>query len=249
MKPLKVVIVDDEPGSIAALEQLLQTYCQQVRVVAHASNPVAAKEVIERENPDLVFLDIEMPYGNAFDLLDSLSVIDFEVIFVTAYNNYAIKAFRYAAADYLLKPISIEELVAAVERVEKRHGHKEINSRVLSVLANVTNGAERHKRIILPTLEGFLVEDVSNIMYLHAEGSYTYFHMADKRKLLVSKNLKEFEEMLPDANFCRIHHSSIINVDYVKKYFKGRGGEVEMEDGEVILISSRKKADFFSRFR
>ncbi|MCU0335456.1 MAG: LytTR family DNA-binding domain-containing protein [Chitinophagaceae bacterium] len=249
IKPLKAVLVDDEAGSVAALDQLLQTYCPQLQVVGSAANPIEAKEVIEREVPDLVFLDIEMPYGNAFDLLDSIGEIKFEVIFVTAYNNYAIKAFRYAAADYLLKPISIDELVAAVDRVEKRRGHQEINNRVLSVLASVSGGADAFKKIILPTLEGFLVEDVSKIMYLHAEGSYTYFYMADRRKLLVSKNLKEFEDMLPEPTFCRIHHSSIININFVKKYYKGRGGEVEMEDGETILISTRKKSEFFSRFR
>lgn len=246
---IKTILVDDEPGSLAMLEQLLITYCPSVQIIGKAVNSVEAKSLIENLHPTLVFLDIELPYGNAFDMLDKISSISFEVIFVTAYNNYALKAFRYAAADYLLKPVNIDELIAAVNRISSRLGEKKVNNRIVSLLENIGNNADPFKKIILPTVDGFLVEDINNIMYLQAEGSYTCFHLQQNKKVLVSKNLKEFEDILPEQLFCRIHHSTIININYVKKFFKGRGGEVEMQDGQMILIATRKKADFLSRFR
>lgn len=246
---IRCILVDDEPLSLATLEELLRKYCPSVVVEGKAVNPIQGAELARELNPDLVFLDIEMPFGNAFDMLDKLEPVTFEVIFVTAFNEYALKAFRYSAADYLLKPINIEELQEAVGKIERRIGEKNVNTRIASLLENLNQGPGPFKKISLPTTEGFIVEDIDNIMYLHAEGSYTYIHLKDNQKILVSKHLKEFEDMLPELNFCRIHHSSIININYVKKYFKGRGGEVEMQDGETILISTRKKSDFFSRFR
>ena len=246
---ITTVLVDDEPGSLATLEQLIHTYCPDLQVVGKAMNPIQARELIDSVQPQLVFLDIEMPYGNAFDMLDQMGDIKFEVVFVTAYNNYALKAFRYAAADYLLKPLNIDELVEAVNKISRRLSSNTVNNRIHSLLENLQQKSEKFRKIILPTNDGFLVEDVSQIMYLNAEGSYTTIHLAPNRKVMVSKILKEFEDMLPEEDFCRIHHSSIININYVKKFFKGRGGEVEMQDGEIMLISTRKKSDFLSRFK
>ncbi|MCU0394676.1 MAG: LytTR family DNA-binding domain-containing protein [Chitinophagaceae bacterium] len=246
---INTILIDDEPGSIRALEGLLEKYCPVVNIIGQAQNPIEGAKLVQEMQPDLVFLDIEMPYGNAFDMLDKLAPIRFEVIFVTAFNNYALKAFRYAAADYLLKPISIEELSEAVNRISERLDRKKVNTSIETLLSNLHNEGSNAKRISLPTQDGFRVEDINNIMYLHAEGSYTFIYLKDKEKILVSRNLKDFEDMLPDNIFCRIHHSSIININYVKQYFKGRGGEVEMQDGEIILISTRKKADFFKMIR
>ncbi len=247
---IKAIIVDDEAGSVRTMEELLSKYCHSVEIVGKAYDPEEAAEVIAVQKPQLVFLDIEMPFGNAFDLLDKIAPVDFEIIFVTAFNNYAIKAFRYAAADYLLKPINIEELKESVARIEQRLGEQQVNARIETLLENLQapeNGAFR--KISLPTTDGFRIEDIHNIMYLNAEGSYTFIFMKGGEKILVSKNLKEFEDILPESIFCRIHHSSIININYVKQYYKGRGGEVVMEDGEVIMISTRKKADFFKMIR
>lgn len=243
---IKAIIVDDEPGSVRTIEALLSRYCPTVEVVGKAYDPEEAAVMIAAEQPQLVFLDIEMPFGNAFDLLDKLAPVTFEIIFVTAFNSYAVKAFRYAAADYLLKPLDIEELKAAIGRIENRLGGNQINKRIEMLLENIRQpepGAFR--KISLPTSDGFRIEHIHKIMYLHAEGSYTYIFLENGQKVLVSKNLKEFEDLLPENIFCRIHHSSIININFVKQYYKGRGGEVEMTDGELIMISTRKKADFF----
>ena len=248
-KLITTLLVDDEPGSLATLEQLIQMYCPSLKVIGKAMNPIEAAAMIEELQPQLVFLDIEMPYGNAFDMLDKMNDISFEVIFVTAYNNYALKAFRYAAADYLLKPLNIDELVDAVNRIAGRIGNHDVNSRIGALLDNLNNKSDKFRKIILPINDGFLVEDVEQIMYLNAEGSYTTIHLASNKKVMVSKLLKEFEDMLPESDFCRIHHSTIININYVKKFYKGRGGEVEMANGEIMLISTRKKSDFLSRFK
>ena len=245
---ITAIIIDDEPGNIVTLEELLKTYCPIIQVEATTLNPLKGLELIHKINPHLVFLDIEMPFINAFDLLDKLAPVTFEVIFITAFNDYAIKAFKYAALDYILKPVNIKELQAAVERTEKRLHEKNINTRVASLLGNLKTGNHHLQRIGLTTADGIRFENVSNIMYLEAEGSYTNVYIKGNIKELVSKNLKEFEDILPESLFCRVHHSFIINMHSIKKYYKGRGGYVEMENGASIEISVRRKEEFFSRF-
>ncbi|MGF2413612.1 LytR/AlgR family response regulator transcription factor [Ferruginibacter sp.] len=248
MQTINAVIIDDEPGNVVTLLELTKQYCPNVVIAGTAPDPLKGYELIKETNPDLVFLDIEMPYGNAFDLLDKLLPVSFEVVFITAFNDYAIKAFKYAALDYLLKPVNINELKEAVDKVNKRLEEKNVNARINTLLSNFKPENISLQKIALPTVEGCYFEDINNIMYLQAENSYTYIHSKGKPKILVSKSLKEFEDILPAALFCRIHHSSIININYVKKYFKGRGGYVQMEDGTSVEISVRKKNDFFERF-
>ena len=184
---ITTVLVDDEPGSLATLEQLIHTYCPDLLVVGKAMNPIQARELIDSVQPQLVFLDIEMPYGNAFDMLDQMGDIKFEVVFVTAYNNYALKAFRYAAADYLLKPLNIDELVEAVNKISRRLSSNTVNNRIHSLLENLQQKSEKFRKIILPTNDGFLVEDVSQIMYLNAEGSYTTKLLTDGVRRIAQK--------------------------------------------------------------
>jgi two-component system, LytTR family, response regulator len=248
MPNISAVIIDDEPGNVVTLLELTKQYCPAITIVGTAPDPVLGYKLITEKSPDLVFLDIEMPYGNAFDLLDKLLPVTFEVVFITAFNDYAIKAFKYAALDYLLKPVNINELIAAVDKVEKRMAEKNVNTRINAMLNNFKPENAELQKIALPTAEGCYFEDIRNIMYLQAENSYTAIYCKGKPKFVVSKNLKEFEDILPVNVFCRIHHSSIININYVKKYFKGRGGYVQMEDGASIEISIRKKNDFFERF-
>ena len=190
-----------------------------------------------------------MPYENAFDLLDKLSPVTFEVIFITAFNEYAIKAFKYAVVDYLLKPINITELQDAVTRVRLRLRDRNVNTKIELLLSNLKTANPDINKIALPTLDGCVFEDINDIMYLQAEGSYTVVHSKGKKKIIVSKSLKEFEDTLSPLLFCRIHHAVIINVKYVKKYFRGRGGYVQMEDGASLSISARKKNDFFEKFK
>jgi two-component system, LytTR family, response regulator len=249
MSEIKAVIIDDEPGNIITLSEMLKAYCPGVVIEGSAVDPIQGEELIQDVNPDLVFLDIEMPYGNAFDLLDRLSPVWFEVIFITAFNDYALKAIKYAALDYILKPVNIDELKLSVSKATKRLEERNINTRISSLVNNFRGEIKGSGKIGLPVLDGFHFEDIDNIMYIAAEGSYTMVYIKGKKKQLVSKSLKEFEEILPGGTFCRIHHSFIININFVKKYTKGRGGHVEMEDGTPIEVSIRKKNDFFERFR
>lgn len=246
---INCVIIDDEPGNLVTLTEMLREYCPDIEVQETASDIESAFTIIRNNKPELVFLDIEMPYGNGFDLLDRLSPISFEIIFVTAFNDYAVKAFKYAALDYILKPVNIEELKQAVIRATARLKEKDINSRISIMLENLRPGNKDIQKIGLPTMDGILFEDISNIIRLQAEGSYTMVVIHKKQNILVSKNLKEFEDLLPSSFFCRIHHSHIINMNYLKKYYKGRGGYVELSDGTMIEVSVRKKDDFFEKFR
>jgi two-component system, LytTR family, response regulator len=247
MELIKSIIVDDEPGNIITLTELLKEHSDVIQIIATAKDCNEAFDVITNYKPQLVFLDIEMPYGNAFDLLEKLMPINFEVIFITAFNNYAIKAFKYAAVDYILKPINIQELKEAISRVKNSILNKNINTEINHLLQNVNT--VNTQKIGFPTALGFQFEHPNNIMYLKAEGSYTYVYIKGKAKELISKNLKEMEAILPENIFCRVHNSSIINMSFIKKYYKGRGGYVEMEDGATIEIATRKKDIFFEKFK
>lgn len=249
MKKISCVIIDDEPGNIATLTELLNSYCPEITIEGTAPDSIKGYDIIKKTKPELVFLDIEMPYGNAFDLLDKLNPIDFEIVFVTAFNNYAIKAFKYAALDYILKPVNITELKDAVKKVSGHLENKNINSRIAMLLSNLKPENNNMQKIGLATVDGFHFEDINNIMYLIAKGNYVEVYIKDKKKEIASRKIKEFEEILPEATFCRVHHSYIININFVRKYYKGRGGYVEMEDGTNIEIAVRKKESFFDRFK
>jgi two-component system, LytTR family, response regulator len=248
MVTITSVIIDDEPGNVVTLSELLKEYCPEVVLAGSAPDPLKGYELVTAVQPQLVFLDIEMPYGTAFDLLDKLSPVNFEVIFITAFNNYAVKAFKYAALDYILKPVNIKELQAAVQRVMTRLQEKNINQRITNLLSNLKPENKGLQKIALPAGDGLYFEDVNNISHLSSEGNYTRVFIQGKKRELLSKSLKEYEDILPDTIFCRIHHSHIVNINYIKKYHKGRGGYVEMHDGSTIEVSSRKKNEFLERF-
>lgn len=246
---IKTVIIDDEPGNIVTLTEMLNNYCPSVHLCGTAENIREGEVLISRENPHLVFLDIEMPFGNAFDLLDKMMPVRFEVIFITAFNNYAIQAFKYSALDYILKPVNIEELKKSVQRVEERLMEKTVNLRIESLIGNLKGDAQAVKKIALPTMSGLSFEPIDQITRIEADGSYVFVVLKNGKKEPVSKNLKDFEDMLTDGNFFRIHNSHIININYVKKYYKGRGGYVEMEDGSTVVVSSRKRDEFLEKFK
>ena len=245
---IDVVIIDDEQNNIEGLRSLLSNYCPGINVVGTAPDANSAFVLIKSLGPQLVFLDIEMPFGNGFDLLEKLMPVQFEVIFVTAFDQYAIRAFKYAVVDYLLKPVSIDELQKAVERVKQRIAEKVFNNRIEFLINNHGGKSNELKKIGLPSADGILFEDLENIVRLEAEGNYTYIYITGKKKELVSKSLKEFEDILPAAAFCRLHHSHIVNLSYIKKYYKGRGGYVELSDGTTVEVSSRKKDEFLEKF-
>ncbi len=246
---ISAVILDDEQNNIGALENLLKQFCPEINITGSASDIETGSALITKTEPQLVFLDIEMPFGNAFDMLEKMMPLTFEVIFVTAFEKYAIRAFKYVALDYLLKPVNIEELKKAVGRAKLRIEEKKINTRIEFLLENFRNESPGLKKIALPASDGWIFEEIENIVHLQAEGNYKYVFTRDGGKKLVSKNLKEFEDLLPTALFCRIHHSHIINLNFIKKYYKGRGGYVELANGSEVEVSSRKKDEFLEKFR
>ena len=242
------LLVDDDLKNIRVLRGLLNEFCPQVEIIAEANGIEEAIAHVHKLKPALVFLDIEMPYGNGFEMLDQLMPIDFEVIFITAYDNYAIKAFKYCALDYLLKPVNIQELQQAVKKAEERVLTKDTNLKLEMFLKKIKPGQTEIQRIAVPGMEGLTFVDVKNIIRCESDGNYTHIYLQPKQKITSSRNIKEFEELLPENIFCRIHHSHLVNLNYIKKYFKGRGGHVIMEDDTTIEVASRRKENFLSRF-
>jgi two-component system LytT family response regulator len=246
---ITAIIVDDEPKNVSTLQRFLEDYCPQVEVVGTAENSMAAKELIAFKKPQLVFLDVEMPYGNGFDLLKSLSAIDFEIIFITAFDHYALNAFRFAAIDYLLKPLNINELKEAVGRAEQRLKEKTSVENYLLLLKNLSEQDINKQQIILTDNKGQHAISLNEILYCIADGSYTDFHLTESKVFTSTKNLKEFEDELPKELFCRIHHGHIINISHIKEVRKGRGGSVIMRDNKELEIAVRRKDEFLKVYQ
>ena len=220
-------------------------YCPNVEVLGEAENIEEALDLIRNNELDLVFLDVEMPYGNAFDLLDKLGDVDFETVFVTAYDHYAIDALNNHASYYLLKPISIDELIKAVDYVvETKKQELELQNSVLKTKVTSTDG-----KITIPTQEGFEVLEIQNILYCKADDNYTQLFLVDGYKKLVSKTLKYFETILSENGFVRIHKSYLVNVNYVTTYKKGKGGTVVLNNGKELSVAPSKKAVLLSFFQ
>lgn len=245
---LKSVLIDDEPKNNRILRKMVEDFCPSVTVVGEAENADLGVQLIKETKPDLVFLDIEMPYGNAFDLLDRLKPVTFEVIFVTAFNEYSLKAFRYSALDYLLKPVNIEELQIAVNKAVERLRSRQLQSQLDLLLHNLSKPDPSVQKLALPSKEGLVFIVVGEILRCEANGAYTYFHMQNGEKIVSAKNIKEYEELLPDKLFFRVHNSHLINLNCIQKYHRGRGGFVEMKDGVHIEVATRRKDEFLARF-
>lgn len=243
------IIVDDERNSRDSLQKKLEQYCPAVHVISMCENGDEGIAKIESLRPDIVFLDVEMPRMNGFTMLKQLTSRDFEVIFTTAYDHYAIQAIRYSALDYLVKPIEAEELVQAVHRAIERRRDLLVNHRIENLLHNYLNEKESPIRIAIPSLEGLQFIETAEILYLNADGNYTSIYMERGVKIVVSKTLKEFDELLTSSVFIRIHHSYLINKNHVLKYVKGDGGQVLMRNGAVLDVSRRKKEEFLKAIR
>jgi len=243
---IRALIVDDELKSQTTLQKLLERYCTGVDVIGFANNVKSAVEEIEKLNPDLVFLDISMPDGDGFEVLERVSKRDFEVVFTTAYNDYAIKAFQFAALHYLLKPINYMELQKAVERYKENKKDVDLNHKIEVLYQSLNN---EHEKIILPTNNGMKVVALEDIMYCRAEGSYTYFYFSDNEELMVSKSLSSFEGILPSKKFSRVHSKYLVNLNYVSQYVKGRAGMVVLTNGYEIDVSEGRKSDFLTRLK
>ncbi|HVX48782.1 MAG TPA: LytTR family DNA-binding domain-containing protein [Chitinophagaceae bacterium] len=243
---ITAVIIDDEKKCISLLRHLVERHCTDISIVAEAENAVEGIEAIQKHNPGLVFLDIEMPDKTGFELLNSLPDIHFDIIFTTAYNHYAIKAIRFSALDYLLKPVDIDELKNAVARVYRKHLKKERQESIDLLMNNVRAPQTGFSRISLSTQDGLVILHVNEILYCEASGTYTIFYLKNKEKIIVSKTLKEYEELLKDHHFFRAHNSFLVNLNEVKKYIKGDGGSVIMSNGEEVFVSKRRKEEFLA---
>lgn len=242
---IKSIIVEDEKTSRDILKNYLNKYCPNVQVIGEAENIDEALVLIRKQELDLVFLDVEMPYGNAFDLLDSIGDVNFETVFVTAYNQYAMDALNQHAAYYLLKPISIDELIKAVDFVTQiKTKEKQLSDTVLKPIIESNN-----EKIAIPMQSGFEVLDTENILYCQADDNYTQFFLVDDKQELVSKTLGYFEKQLVDKGFFRIHKSYLINLNYIKSYHKGKGGTIVLRNGKSLPVASSKKANLLSFFK
>lgn len=248
LKKIDSLIVEDEIAARNALKSYLSKYCPQVNVTGEACDAKEAIIKINELQPQLVFLDVEMPFGNAFDVLDGCRELTFETIFVTAYSEYALRALNQSAAYYLLKPVSIEELIVAVNKAQQSIENKEDINRNRILLDNFHEPHTRKQQVILPTLEGFEVVKMENIIRLQGNGNFTDIYLKDKTKKMVCRFLKHFEEILP-LPFVRVHKSHIINLDYVKSYHRGSGGYIVLEDDNEIEISSAYKEQFLNMYK
>ncbi len=242
---LKTIIVEDEQTSREILKNYLTKYCPTVEIVGEAQNIDEALVLIRNNELDLLFLDVEMPYGSGFDLLDKFDTIDFEVVFVTAYDQYAIEALNNHASYYLLKPISIDELIKAVDYVtEIKSKEYDLQNAVLVPKINSIND-----KITIPTQQGFEVLEMKDIMYCKADDNYTELFLENNQKKLVSKTLKYFQDILAESGFARIHKSYLVNVSYIAAYKKGKGGTVALSNGKELSVSASRKAELLSYFK
>ena len=247
---VRAIIIDDEKFCIEVLEELLAAHCQQIKIIATCQSAEEGMEAIHEHVPDLVFLDIEMPRMNGFDMLKKLLPFHFDVIFTTAYDNYAIRAFKYSALDYLLKPIDADDLKSAVEKYMNPKTQRNYSAQLDLLVENIRqlNPSLIH-RIAIPTVEGLIMLPIKDIIYCEANSSYTIIHLVKKEKIVSAKTLKEYEEILEAHNFFRVHNSPLINLNFVEKYVKGDGGYVIMTDQSTIGVSRGRKDSFVARLQ
>ena len=221
-------------------------YCPDVQVCGFGESVDTGLRAIEAHQPDIVFLDIEMPYGNGFDLLDKAGDVKFETVFVTAFGNYAIQALNQSAAYYLLKPIDIDELIKAVEKIKHERGQENYKMHSSVLLENIRSGAPQ--KIMLPTMEGFEIVTINTILYCEAVDNFTRFYFETGQPLLICRTLKYFEEVLKDHRFLRVHRSYLVNPDFVIRYAKGKGGYITMKNNQELEVSPNKKKELLDLF-
>ncbi|MFO0355562.1 MAG: LytR/AlgR family response regulator transcription factor [Sphingobacteriaceae bacterium] len=246
---IKTLIIEDEQKSRDVLLKIIEKNCPQLEVIGTAENVSDGVEKIKSLKPDLVFLDITMPDGSGFDLLEKVQGYKFDLIFATASNNHAIRAFKYSACDYLLKPIDVEELKSAVSRIEKHKNETPDMQNLNFLIQQLKRSDDNFQKITLPTGNAYEIINLKDIVRCEADGSYTYFYLTDKRKLMVSASLKHYEELLPEQDFIRVHHHNLINMNHVVRFLKEDGGYAVMSDGSKIEISRRKKDVFMDRLK
>ncbi len=235
----RTIIIDDEEDARESLKLLLNKFCPNLNIIAICQDPMEGISAIQTHQPELVFLDVQMPFMSGFDLLEKIGKPNFSTIFVTAHNQYAIKAIRFSALDYLLKPVDVDELLTAVNRF-----HNLRKTDYSGLIHNIKSRLGLDDKLAVPTLNGLDFVYLQDIIHCKAEGAYTQIILKDSQQIVVSKSLKDFENILDPSIFCRVHHSAIINLKQIDRYIKGEGGYALMSNGDHIDISRRKKEEF-----
>ena len=243
---IRTVVIEDEEHSRKMLLAMLQEHCQQINVVAEANSVKTGLSAIAQQMPQLVFLDIELQSETSFEILEKLPEINFELVFTTAFDHYALKAIKFCAIDYLLKPIDLNELRIAVAKAEKRLNREYLNKNLEVLLNNLKSCTQNNHKIALSTLEGLLFVNVSDIIYCESNGPYTKFIFKQGDKIVTSKHLKEYEDLLRAYDFFRIHKSYVVNLQEIKKYIRGEGGHLIMSNGVALNVSKQRKEDFLN---
>jgi two-component system LytT family response regulator len=247
---MRAILVDDEPVGIRTLKKLLELNCPEVEIISTCTDAICAKQKFEEMHPDVVFLDIQMPGKSGLEILTEMTDKEFEVIFVTAHNEYILQALQFSAVDYLMKPVDEDRLVEAVQRVKKRFKKEKISEQTETFLHNINKASSQlDMRLCLPTLKGFTVLKLEDIVYCEAERSYTIFRLVNNKTILISKPLFDYERLLEGTIFLRIHKSFLINLMHVKEYVRGEGGTVVMSTGMEIEVSRRKKEQFLVKIK
>lgn len=248
MNKIRTILIDDEPNALEVLEMQLQRNCPEIEVLATCDGGQMGIDAIHSLNPDLVFLDIEMPHKNGFDVLSETSGLKYKVIFTTAYDQFAIRAFRFSAVDYLLKPVDLFELKQAVEKAVKHYNSIDFELRLQSLIRNFSQNSQP-ELIALPVGESTIMLKPQDIVRCESESNYTYIYLQNQKKILVAKTLKDVEETLSGLSFFRIHQSHLINLNHIMKIVKNDGGYVVMSDGSNLTIARSRKEEFLEKFR
>lgn len=239
MNKIRTVIIDDESRARETIKKMIMLYCPDIEIIGEAANVAEGVRLINNIAPELVLLDIKMPDGTGFDLLKQLDSIDFSLVFITAFDEYAVKAFKFSAVDYLLKPIDPDELTSTIDRVKRQKKNDKIDLSV--VLNNLRDLKKENKKLVLKTTESIYVVSVQDIIRCEASGNYTHFYLSNEHPILVSHTLKDYEEMLKGHNFLRVHQSHLVNLEHIKRYDKSDGGMLVMKDDKTVPVSTRKK--------
>jgi two-component system LytT family response regulator len=245
---INAIIIDDEAHCTRRLERILkERLSESLRLAGSFSTVKEGLAAIASLRPELVFLDVQIHDQTGFELLGQVKELSFDVIFTTAYEKYALKAFKFSAVDYLLKPVDPEELAGAVARVTEKAAHREVTRRLETLFHNLKRVPGTSPRISIPTLDGLIFLDAADIIRCQSSVNYTILYLKDGQKITVSRTLKEFEDLLSEHDFFRVHHSHLINLGYIKRYHKGKGGSLTMTDGTEVEVSTRRKAEFLKR--
>ncbi len=248
---IRTVIIDDEPRARKMMRSLISEFFEEVNIVGEASSAEEGRMVIKKTSPDLILLDVEMPKGDGFSLIDSFEDLDFEVVFTTAYNDYAITAIKHSALDYLLKPVSIDDLKAMFDRYKEKRNKFRNKSAEAFFIPEISGGGKQSQKIALPTTKGFKIIKLNDIIHGEASRVYSSFFLVDGKEICVSRSLKYFEGLLKEYGFMRVHGSSIINLDHIDEYFRGtqgKAGHVLMSNGQEVSVSRNKRVDLLEKF-